>query len=115
MKKISVIGSGQVGATAAYRLAQREMGDIVLVDIVEGIAQGKALDLMQSAPIVGYDVDIKGTTKYCDIEGSDMVIITAGVPRKPGMSRSDLLKVNASIIKDVVNNIVKYAPDIFYS
>ena len=111
MKKITVIGAGNVGATAVQRMAELEMGDLVMVDIVEGIPQGKALDLMQSAPLMGYDTHILGTNDYNDIAGSDVVVITAGVPRKPGMDRRDLLKINSNIIKDVCSNITEYAPD----
>ncbi|AEH61587.1 malate dehydrogenase, NAD-dependent [Methanosalsum zhilinae DSM 4017] len=111
MKKITVIGAGNVGATAVQRMAELEMGDLVMLDIVEGIPQGKALDLMQSAPLMEYDSHIRGTNDYNDITGSDVVVITAGVPRKPGMDRKDLLKINSNIIKDVCTNITEYAPD----
>lgn len=110
MKKITVIGAGNVGATTIQRLAELELGNLVMVDIAEGIPQGKALDLMQASPIMGYDVDIIGTNDYADIKHSDIVVITAGIPRKPGMSRDDLLKINAGIIKSVTENIKEYAP-----
>lgn len=110
MTKISVIGAGNVGATAVQRLAELELGDIVMTDIIEGLPQGKALDLMQSAPVMDYDIDITGTNDYKDIEGSDVVVVTAGLPRKPGMSRDDLLDKNASITKDVCENIATHAP-----
>ncbi|WP_292487601.1 malate dehydrogenase [Methanohalobium sp.] len=111
MTKISVIGAGNVGATAVQRLAELELGDIVMTDIIKGLPQGKALDLMQSAPVMGYDTDITGTNDYKDIEGSDVVVVTAGMPRKPGMSRDDLLDKNANITKDVCENIKTHAPD----
>jgi malate dehydrogenase len=109
--KVAVIGAGHVGETAALKLAQLNVADIVLADIVEGMPQGKALDMMESAPLLGIDVRIDGTNDYRDIAGSDVVVITAGVPRKPGMSRDDLLKTNAEIISDVVENVVEQAPD----
>src|SRR5207249_4036621 len=93
--KTTVVGAGNVGATAAHWLAAKELGDVVLVDIVEGVPQGKSLDLAQAAPIEGYDVRLIGTNTYDGTENSDIVIITAGLPRKPGMSRDDLLKNNA--------------------
>src|SRR3970040_461685 len=100
-KKITVIGAGNVGATTAQRLAEKDFCDVVLVDIVEGMPQGKALDLMQSGPVFGYDTMVTGTNGYDDTAGSDSIVITSGRPRKPGMSRDDLLKVNAGIVKDV--------------
>lgn len=111
MPKISIIGAGAVGATTAQRIAEKELGNVVLTDIVEGLPQGKALDLMQAAPLFGYDSKIIGTNDYKDIEGSDVVVITAGIARKPGMTREDLLKINAKIIREVSQNIAKYAPD----
>jgi malate dehydrogenase len=111
MPKITIIGAGAVGATAAQRIAEKELGDVVLTDIVEGLPQGKALDLMEAGPLCGYDSKITGTNDYRDIEGSDVVVITAGIARKPGMTREDLLKINAKIIKDVSGNIAKYSPD----
>lgn len=110
MKKLSVIGAGNVGASTVQRLAESKFGDIVMLDVVPGLPQGKALDLMQAAPLMGYDVDIKGTNDYADIEGSDIVIITAGIARKPGMTRDDLLNINAKITRDVCGNIRHYAP-----
>lgn len=109
--KISVIGAGQVGGTAAHLLLQKELGDIVLLDVVEGVPQGKALDLMQSGVVEGYSAGIKGTNDYKDISGSEVVFITAGFPRKPGMDRLDLLKKNAQIIEDAVKNIMIYCPE----
>jgi malate dehydrogenase len=111
MPKITIIGAGAVGATAAQRIAEKELGDVVLTDIVEGLPQGKALDLMEAAPLFGYDSKITGTNDYKDIEGSDVVVITAGIARKPGMTREDLLKINTKIIREVSQNIAKYAPD----
>ena len=110
--KITVVGAGNVGATAAHWLASKELGDVVLVDIMEGVPQGKALDLAQAAPIEGYDVRLVGSTNnYEDAKDSDVVIITAGLARKPGMSRDDLLRTNAEIVSNVVDQVVKYAPD----
>ncbi|TFH05236.1 MAG: malate dehydrogenase [Methanosarcina sp.] len=110
MAKISVIGAGNVGATTVQRLAELEQGEIVMTDIVEGLPQGKALDLMQAGAINGYDTRITGTNDYADIADSDLVIITAGIARKPGMSREDLIKTNSKIIGDVSRNIAEYAP-----
>ncbi len=111
MPKITIIGAGAVGATTAQRIAEKELGDVVLTDIVEGLPQGKALDLMEAAPLCGYDSKITGTNDYKDIEGSDIVVITAGIARKPGMTREDLLKINGKIIREVSQNIAKYALD----
>lgn len=111
MPKITIIGAGAVGATAAQRIAEKELGDVVLTDIVEALPQGKALDLMEAGPLAGYDSKILGTNDYKDIEGSDIVVITAGIARKPGMTREDLLKINTKIIREVSQNIAKYAPD----
>src|SRR4026207_1106709 len=101
--KITVVGAGNVGATAAHWLAAKELGDVVLVDIVEGVPQGKALDLAQAAPVEGFDVRMIGANTYDDAADSDVVIITAGLARKPGMSRDDLLKTNAGIVGQVVD------------
>ncbi|MCH8029559.1 MAG: malate dehydrogenase [Candidatus Dadabacteria bacterium] len=109
--KISVIGAGHVGATTALRLAEMELGDVVMVDIVEDMPQGKALDLMEMAPVVGYDVSITGANGYDDTAGSDIVVITSGIPRKPGMSRDDLLATNAKIVKQVTEEVIKKSPD----
>lgn len=113
MKKpiTAVIGAGQVGATTAQRLIEKNISNVVLFDIVEGLAEGKALDLMEAAPVEGHSKQVKGTTKYEDIAGADVVVVTAGLARKPGMSREDLLAANAKIIKSVCENIKKYAPD----
>lgn len=109
--KITVIGGGFVGSTTAHFLAMHELGDIVLLDIHEGVPQGKALDLSQAAPIEGFDVKILGTNSYEDTVSSDIVVITAGMARKPGMSRDELLAVNASIVKSASENIKKYSPN----
>ena len=109
-KKISVIGAGNVGATCAHWAASKSLGDIVLLDIVEGLAQGKALDLFQASPIEGFDADIIGTNDYADTAGSDVVIITSGLPRKPGMSRDDLLSANARIVKEVTAKVARHSP-----
>jgi len=110
-KKIAVVGSGNVGATLAHRLADRRLGDVVLIDILEGIPQGKGLDLLESGPIEGYDVNVKGTNDYADTANSDVVVITAGLPRKPGMSRDDLLKANFDVVKSTTEQAAKYSPN----
>jgi len=110
-KKITVIGAGNVGATAAQRVAEKELADVVLIDILEGIPQGKILDMAEAAPIELYNSQLTGSQKYEDTANSDVVIITAGLPRKPGMSRDDLLAINAKIVKQVTSEIVKYSPD----
>jgi malate dehydrogenase len=109
--KITVIGGGNVGASAAINLAQKELGDVVLVDVVEGVPQGKGLDMAQMGPIEGYDVQITGTNDYAATAGSDVVIITAGLARKPGMSRDDLLFANFDVVKAVTENVVKGSPN----
>ena len=112
-KKISVIGSGFTGATTAFLLAQKELGDVVLVDIpqMENATKGKALDMAESAPVQGFDASITGTSNYEDTKNSDLVIITAGIARKPGMSRDDLVQTNQKIMRSVAKEIVKYSPD----
>jgi len=112
-KKISIIGGGFTGATTAFLLAQKELGDIVLLDIpkMENPTKGKALDMFEASPIQGFDANIKGTSDYKDTEGSDIVVITAGIARKPGMSRDDLVQTNQSIMKSVTKEVVKYSPD----
>ena len=110
-RKIGVIGGGFVGSTSAQRLAEKELGDVVLVDIVEGMPQGKALDLSQAGPVCGYDSCVTGANDYASLAGADLVIITAGMPRKPGMDRSDLLKINGEIQQTVVSGIMEYAPE----
>jgi len=108
--KISIIGAGNVGATTAHWAAAAELGDLVLLDIIDGLAAGKALDLTQAGPVERYDVKIIGTTEYADTAGSDIVIITAGLARKPGMSRDDLLAKNVAIMRDVTKAVAKYSP-----
>ncbi len=110
-KKISVIGAGFVGSTCAHWAAQKELGDVVLLDVNEGAAKGKALDLYESSPVEGFDSKITGTSDYKDIADSDVVIITAGIPRKPGMSRDDLLATNSKIMKEVCQGVRQYAPN----
>jgi len=110
-KKVTVVGAGNVGATAAQRLAEKELCDVVLVDIIEGVPQGKALDLAEAAPIEKHDAHLTGTNVYEPSKGSDIVIITAGIPRKPGMSRDDLISTNAGIMKNVTEQIAALSPD----
>ena len=114
-KKISLIGGGQIGGNLALLAAQKELGDIVIYDIpnAEGMIKGKALDISQLTPMDGYDANITGSSNPEDIKDSDVVIITAGIPRKPGMNREDLLDINIKIITDVANNVKKYAPNAF--
>jgi len=112
-KKISLIGGGNVGGTLAHLAGLKELGDIVLFDVVEGLPQGKALDIYESSPIEGFDASCIGTNNYEDIRGSDVIIVTAGVARKPGMSRDDLVNINTGIISTVAENIKRYAPDAF--
>jgi malate dehydrogenase len=109
--KITVVGAGNVGATLAQRLAERGYADIVLVDIVEGLPQGKALDMLQAAPIVGYDSRVTGTNGYEETAGSAICVITSGVPRKPGMSRDDLVKTNMNIVRGVTEELVRVSPN----
>src|ERR671916_2039462 len=110
-KKVTIIGAGFVGSTCAHWIAAKELADVVLVDIVEGIPQGKALDLFEAGPIEGFDVSIVGTNGYSETNDSDVVILTSGVPRKPGMSREDLLKVNADITASNIEQVVKTSPN----
>ena len=112
-KKIALIGAGNIGGTLAHLAAQRELGDIVLFDVVEGVPQGKALDLSQCGPVEGFDASIIGTNDYKDIAGADVIIVTAGVARKPGMSRDDLLGINLKVMKAVGEGIRDHAPDAF--
>ncbi|OQX62052.1 MAG: malate dehydrogenase [Anaerolineaceae bacterium 4572_5.1] len=114
MAKISIIGAGMTGSTTAHWLAEREIADIVLVDIMEGMPQGKALDMTEAMPVIGKDVTILGTNDYADTKDSDIVVITAGLPRKPGMSREDLLVKNANIVGSVAEETIKYSPDAIY-
>ena len=111
--KIALIGGGQIGGTLAHLAGLKELGDVVIFDIVEGLPQGKALDLAQSGPVEGFDAALSGTQDYEDIAGADVVIVTAGVPRKPGMSRDDLLGINLKVMKAVGDGIKMYAPDAF--
>ncbi len=110
-KKVTVVGAGHVGATAAFLTAQKELANIVLIDVVEGVPQGKALDMHEASPVQGYNAVIHGTQDYADTADSDLVIITAGIARKPGMSRNDLLSTNVKIVSEVTRNIVRYSPD----
>ena len=112
-KKIALIGAGMIGGTLAHLAAIREMGDIVMVDVAEGIPQGKALDLAQAGPVEGFDVRLTGTNDYADIAGADVCIVTAGIARKPGMSRDDLLGINLKVMKAVGEGIKAHAPDSF--
>ncbi len=112
-KKIALIGAGQIGGTLALLVGLKHLGDVVLFDIVEGVPQGKSLDIAQSAPIEGFDARFHGTNSYDDIKGADVVIVTAGVPRKPGMSRDDLLGINAKVVRDVGAAIKKNCPQAF--
>jgi len=109
-KKVTVIGAGNVGATVAHRLADKQLADVMMIDILEGIPQGKGLDLLEAGPIEGSDVKIKGTNNYVDTANSDLVVMTAGFPRKPGMSRDDLLKANFEVVKSAIEEAVKYSP-----
>ena len=112
-KKIALIGAGNIGGTLAHLCALKQLGDVVLFDVVDGLPQGKALDILEAAPIEGYDINLTGTTKYADVVGADVCIVTAGIARKPGMSRDYLLGINCKIMKDVSENIAKYAPNAF--
>src|SRR3970040_788130 len=111
MNKISIIGAGMTGSTSAHWLAEREIADLVLVDIVEGMPQGKALDLQQALPVIGKDVSVVGANNYDATKNSDIIVIPAGLPRKPGMSRDDLLTSNADIVGKAVEGTVKLSPD----
>ncbi len=110
-KKVTIVGSGNVGATTAHWIASKELADVVLIDIIEGVPQGKGLDLLEAMPIEKRDAHILGTQNYKDTADSDIIVITAGVPRKPGMSRDDLLNINHNIMKAVVGEAVKYSPN----
>ena len=113
MKKITLIGAGQIGGTLAHLFALKELGDVVLFDVAEGLAKGKALDIAQSSPVNGSNVNLLGTNNYEDTKNSDVIIITAGVPRKPGMTRDDLLGINLKIIKQVADGIKDTSPEAF--
>jgi len=114
MPKISIIGAGMTGATTAHWLAERELGDLVLVDVIEGMPQGKGLDLLEAMPIVGSHVEIVGSNDYAATRGSDIIVLTAGLPRKPGMSRDDLLSANAEIVGKAATETLKHSPDAIY-
>jgi malate dehydrogenase len=114
MDKISIIGAGMTGATAAHWLAERELADLVLVDVVEGMPQGKGLDMLEAMPILGKDVAIVGSNDYAATKDSNIIIITAGLPRKPGMSRDDLLSANAEIVGKAATETLKHSPDAIY-
>lgn len=114
MNKVSIIGAGMTGSTTAHWLAERELADLVLVDVVEGMPQGKALDLLEAMPIIGKDVEVVGSNSYEATKGSDIVVITAGIARKPGMSRDDLLNINAGIVGTATLETLKYSPDAIY-
>ena len=109
--KVSIIGSGFVGSTAAHWIASKELADIVLLDIIEGVPQGKGLDLLEAGPIEGFDVHVKGSNDYADTAGSQVIVVTSGAPRKPGMSREDLIKVNANITSDCISKAAPLSPD----
>ena len=110
-KKVTIVGAGNVGATAAHWLAEKELADVVLIDVIEGVPQGKGLDLLEAMPIEKRDCHILGTNSYADTAGSDIVVITAGIARKPGMSRDDLLNTNAKIMADVIANVKASSPE----
>ena len=110
-KKVTVVGAGNVGANCALRIADKELADVVLVDVVEGIPQGKGLDLLQSGPVQGYDVTITGANDYGPTAKSDIAIITAGFPRKPGMSRDDLLLANFEVVRTATEQVARHSPD----
>ncbi len=110
-KKVSIVGAGNVGATCAHWIAAKELADVVLIDVVDGIPQGKGLDLLEAMPIEKRDVHVAGSNDYADSANSDVVIITAGIPRKPGMSRDDLLHTNFKIMSDVVSKVVAQSPE----
>src|SRR5438093_8357937 len=110
-RKVTVVGAGNVGATLAQRLADRELADVVLIDIIEGMPQGKGLDIMEATPVEGSDARVVGTNDYRDTAGSSVIVVTAGIARKPGMSRDDLLNTNYKIVKECVENALKHSPD----
>src|SRR5512140_215944 len=114
MQKISIIGAGMTGATTALWLAEREIADLVLVDVVEGMPQGKGLDMLQAMPIIGKDVEIVGANDFAATKGSDIIVITAGLPRKPGMSRDDLLSANADVVGKAATETFEHSPDALF-
>ena len=109
--KITVVGAGFVGSTLVQRLAEKDYADVVMYDIVPNMPQGKALDMLQAGPVLGYDLLVTGTNDYAETANSDIVVVTSGFPRKPGMSRDDLVKKNQEIVTQVTENVVKYSPD----
>src|SRR5215470_16856848 len=110
-KKVTVVGAGNVGANCALRIAGKQLADVVLVDVIEGVPQGKGLDLLESGPVEGYDVNVTGANDYAATANSDIVVITAGLARKPGMSRDDLLLANYEVVKSVTEQVVKHSPE----
>ncbi len=112
-RKIAFVGAGNVGATCAHLCFLRGLGDIVLYDIIDGLPQGKALDMLESAPVLGVDANVTGSTNIKDVEGADCIVVTSGSPRKPGMSRDDLLKINAGVMNEVGAAIKRHAPGAF--
>ena len=110
-KKVTVVGAGNVGATVAQRIVEAGLADVVLVDVTEGMPQGKALDLMEAGPVMGYDTAIYGTNGYEETAGSDIIVITAGIPRKPGQSREALIEVNAGVVKKVAVSAARHSPN----
>src|SRR5208283_2303294 len=110
-KKVTVIGAGNVGATLAHRIVDKQLADVVVIDILEGVPQGKCLDLLEAGPIEGYDVKVKGTNDYADTANSDIVVMTAGFPRKPGMSRDDLLRANFEVVHIAITQAAKLSPN----
>src|SRR6266478_2942121 len=112
-RKIALIGAGMIGGTLAHLCALKRLGDVILFDVIDGLPQGKALDLWEAGPIEGFDAVITGTTQIKDVAGADVCIVTAGSPRKPGMSRDDLLSINAKVVTDVCNGIKQHAPKAF--
>ncbi len=112
-KKIALVGAGQIGGTLALLAGQKELGDIVLIDVAEGVPQGKALDIAEASPVMGFDCAYSGSNDYAALKGADVVIVTAGIPRKPGMSRDDLISINAGIVKTVGEGIKQHAPNAF--
>ncbi|HVZ14126.1 MAG TPA: malate dehydrogenase, partial [Bauldia sp.] len=111
--RIALIGAGQIGGTLAHLIGLKELGDVVLFDVMEGVPQGKALDIAEASPVAGFDAEIAGTSAYAAIKNADVCIVTAGVPRKPGMSRDDLLDINLKVMEQVGAGIKKYAPKAF--
>ncbi len=114
VSKVTVVGAGFVGATVAQYVAENDVADVVVVDVIEGMPQGKSLDMMQGAPLHGHDRKLFGTNDYNDTKNSDIIVITAGIARKPGMTRDDLLKTNANIVRDVCEKTIKHSPDAIY-